>query len=547
MDAVYRQKSLVKKASYLFSFLLMLLYTFGTTSAQQNPGVQRMPSFVQGHTVTLRMPGTPPKDYFYLIQQVKAASQSARDEYFRRWQEFVAETVDCDSDDKLWWFISLASMTSNSWMKAENAAVLEGLILEDPACALRGMQGLMGPVSLFVDSYLFNPTHHEFDALDAALRTVLDQHEFAVFATEYRRHYERREARIATQRANREAREARERKAYWNKLRDGLFYGSSYDEYLKRWAEFVPLASCDDEDHLRLFFDTAMRYSSDERLRHIASGKVADLAVHHPDCVLRMLEMKYRSAQFIDPYLLETPRADEIYHALFDEKEQFVRGWREYIQRVYSSYLSGVDHGIDIEILPIEPRHYKSFGDGRVYLPMPSRYSPELYEELRQLWQSTPDGEIRDGMGQPIKLLALSELAFIRRESHHSYYLLQISDSGVSFIPAQVVGAALSYWNCDGPLPLLIVEPESYPGWLTPGGQYPVHGVALGLPDDLAIPEVEKLRWPDNYIYHGRFYWDESEQGYDFSYTYAYVDLEFSLVDSSKLMPYFVYGFPSCH
>lgn len=59
-----------------------------------------------------RLEGPPPRDFMYLRQQARHLSEDTREEYLARWRAFVQETVDCDSEAKLAWFIHFAAWTA---------------------------------------------------------------------------------------------------------------------------------------------------------------------------------------------------------------------------------------------------------------------------------------------------------------------------------------------------------------------------------------------------------------------------------------------------
>ena len=528
--------------------LLCLGLTFSTVHATSDPSEQPMiPAFVESRVQVLQMPGSPPEDYQYLAQHVRGAEHQEREEYYRRWQAFVANTVQCDQGGQLWWFMSLASLSVSTWMEEAHAAVLESLVMDDPACAVRGMQDISTTPSLFINTYLMNPTHHSIQELDAALSGVLERPEFGVFAASYRQQFEQRETRIAAQQAAREARAERERRQYWGRLGDRHFYDASYDEFVQRWDALVLEVSCDAPEQLGQLLATARLYSDDEYLYQTTAEMIADLIVNQPACMMAFLDSRHDIRQLTDTYFVKTSRARDIYDALFGVKEDSIRAWKQYIERVHWHMARGAELGIDDVVVALYPTHYKSFGDGHVYIPMPYHYSVENTESLVQLWQATPDGEFFDTHDQPIKILPPSELAFMERDEYDTVYLLSMRTDDVEFLPARVVAVAISSWSCGAPLPMLVLEPDRHPDWLKPAGSLPVHGVAMGIPNGLAVPKVESTRWSENYIFYGSFFWEELGRAFEFSYTHAFVNLEFSLVDSHNRLSYGVYGFPSCH
>jgi hypothetical protein len=223
---------------------------------------------------------------------------------------------------------------------------------------------------------------------------------------------------------------------------------------------------------------------------------------------------------------------------------------RKIYERAYAEYRYRIaDPVTDSEEFLWSIKTFMSDREGRIFVP--STYikgDRDFQEKLDALWSDTPDGEVFDHRGDPIKMLPRSALDFMTLGRFGTYYLLNITSSGVAIVKARVVAAALSRWGCGDVASLLVLEPETTPDWLIQKGKYPVYSIAIELRDDLPEPQLESFAWPDErYFYHGALDWEKASRSYEFAYTDAYVGINFEFTDRTEKKRLSLREFESCH
>lgn len=536
----------------MYKFLLLaFVTTFGEALAEPNE-TGRAPVIMGARIVTdvREMQEPPPRDLSYLHQQAGRLDGDNREEYIARWKAFIEETVDCASGAKLGWFMNFAAFTVHTEVKSWNAEVLEQLVLDNPLCALRGIREMVVPHSILIQSYLLHPTHHKIEEIDASLRTVLHEPGFEAFAGDYIGQYELVEERKARQTAYRKEQAARERRLYWRALQDRGFYTSSEADFWQRWQELVEKVSCDDPETLSYLFDAAAANVDIEAVHHKSAGLIEPMVLRDPACVLRGMDRMRRTKTFVENYLIASPRVEEIHEVIVGVADDVdYRSLMTY-ERAYAEYRYRIaDPVTDSKEFLWSVKTYRSDREGRVFVP--STYikgDRDFQERLDALWMNTPEGEILDYRGDPIKMLPRSALDFMTLGRFGTYYLLDITQSGVAIVKARAVAAALSRWGCGDVASLLVLEPEMTPDWLLQNGKYPVYSIAIELRDDLPEPQLTLNAWPDDrYFYHGVLDWKEASRSYEFSYTDAYVGIDFEFIDRTEKKRLNLREFESCH
>ncbi|QKT03008.1 hypothetical protein HUS23_03885 [Ectothiorhodospiraceae bacterium 2226] len=537
-------------------FLLLIPYSSGSAQTTETFTTIQSGGIITGGTIIhdrRGLSGPPPVDFSYLQQNRNDLKGDARGEYLSRWARFIEETVDCGPENKLGWFIGLAMFPADEQIKSESAAIIEKLVLENPRCALRGIRDMrfMPTYDWVIDLYLLNPTYHDVEELDAALRTALDEPEFSELAPFYRRAFEARQRAIAEAEVRRQQIAAAQRRQYWLALQDRAFYEESESEYWHRWHELVDKLDCDDPEQVKYLFDAAAKNVDIDAVRRESARLIEAMTLSDPACVLDGIGRVWDRQGFIETYLIASERVEDLHSRLVGVPGEGSRGRLEY-DRAYARYRYRIaDPVTDKNEFLWSVKELHGDREGRVFVPATYiKGHSEFQEALDRLWAETPDGDLRDDHGTPIKILPRDALDFMTLGQTGSYYLLNFTPEGLGVVKARAVSPALARWACGEVASLLVLEPESTPDWLIQTGRYPIVSVALELRDDLPEPHLAKDSWPDERLfYRGTLSWPDSRRSFDISFTAAYVGIEFEVVDNEADKKHFarMISDDSCH
>lgn len=537
----------------MHKFLLLLAFAAGFGETFADPiGEGREPVIMGARVIAnvREMREPPPRDFSYLQQQAGRLNGDNREEYLTRWKAFIEESVECDSGAKLGWFMTFAAFTVHTEVKSRNAEVLEQLVLDNPLCALRGIREMLAPHSLLIQSYLLQPSYHKLEELDASLRTAFHEPGFETFTRDYAGQFLLYQERRALKIAYLEAQAAKERRLYWRALQDRKFYTSSEADFWQRWRELVGKVTCDDPETLSYLFEAAAANADIEAVQQESAGLIEPMVLRDPACVLRGMDRISSAKTFIENYLIASSRVEEIHKMIGGVADDAENRSRKTYEQAYAEYRYRIaDPVTDSKEFLWSVKTFRSDREGRVFVP--STYikgDSDFQEKLDALWTNTPEGEVIDYHGDPIKMLPRSALDFMTLGRFGTYYLINITPGGVAIVKARAVAAALSRWGCGDVASLLVLKAETTPIWLLQKGEYPVYSIAIELRDDLPEPQLKRLAWPDDrYFYRGILDWENASRSYEFAYTDAYVGIDFEFTDRTENRRVSLRAFESCH